>query len=263
MYDLHDLNIVVTRPKPQGEELCTLIEKYGGKAIYFPTIALVSLVDHPAFQQQVALLHEQDWLIFVSPQAVYASAKAILAQWPTLPAQVKIAAIGEGTAKALQAAGISAVLYPENEWSSEGLLALADFQSIANKKIMIVRGTEGRDLLDKTLSARGAHVTHTIAYERVLPPVDQRADLPHGTTIHAIIGTSFASVQNIKILLANEGALSLFQIPLIVVSERIKMLAHDLGFQTIWIARHASHTVILQLLAKKRNELCQMAIQKK
>jgi uroporphyrinogen-III synthase len=168
--------------------------------------------------------------------------------------------VGSGTAKALKEAGYLVAAHPELNWSSEGLLDLPEFQTIAGKKIAIVRGEGGRELLEKTLLSRGALVSHVIAYQRVLPEIETcpYVDLFKHRQIDVVVCTSYEGVRHFKILLGTNAWLDIKDIPLIVMSERIKTLAHDLGFQTIWVARHASHDAILELLAQKRNELCQI-----
>jgi uroporphyrinogen-III synthase len=253
MKNLEDLHILVTRPEPQGEELCKLISAHGGHPIHFPTIAFAPPLDEESFQQAITQLGEQDWLIFNSPQAVYASIALIRKHWPHFPDTVKWAAVGAGTAKALQQAGYEA-LYPDNEQSSEALLDLPDLQQVAGKKIAIIRGVGGRGLLDKIFTERGAIILPVIAYERILPDVDPAPILEklRQHAIAIIVCTSYEGVRNLKILLGESASPYLHDIPLIVMSERIKMLAQDLGFRRIWVTRNASQAAILDTLAETR-----------
>lgn len=252
--DLHSFCLLVTRPDPAGTEFCQLIEAKGGSAIHLPTIAFAPPIKGNEWHETLKRLDEQDWLIFISPQAVYASHHFLASLFP----QVRLAAVGKSTAKALQERGFSAI-YPLQEWSSEGLLNLPEFQQIKNKKVTLIRGEGGRDTLEKTLTARGAILSHLIVYQRILPSVDifPYLSLLEQKSIDAVICASFESVQNLKKLFEQNGWQYLHTIPLIVVSERIKRLAHHLDFQTIWVAENASHEAILKLLVQKRNELCQ------
>lgn len=247
MNDLKDLCFLVTRPEPQGRELCGEITSRGGSAVSFPVIAFSPPPDHSAYLQCIAALGHQDWLIFISPQSVYSTTEAMTKAWPRLPERVNIAAIGAGTAKALNQAGLHVDIHPHSDWSSDGILALPAFQSVKGQKIAVLRGAGGRELVDQALSDRGAKVMTVIAYERVLPDVDTRPvlDLLRKNKIDVIICTSFEGVKNLKTLLGEDGWLFIRKIPLVVMSERIKSLAHDLGFQTIWVTRNASQTAIL------------------
>lgn len=257
MNQLANLHILVTRPEPQGRALCLQIEERGGRALSFPTIAFAPPPDMHAFQEAIAKLGQQDWLIFISPQAVSASLVAMRSQWPVFPSTLRLAAVGAGTAKALQAAGYNVTVCPRDEWSSEALLDLPDFQSVVGKHIAIIRGVGGRELIDRTLAERGAHVLPVMAYQRVLPPSDTSKILPllEQKKINIIICTSFEGVRNLTLLLGDSAWPYLKELPLIVMSERIKVLAHDLGFQTIWVTPKASSEAILDVIVQRKDEL--------
>ncbi|MBX3708511.1 MAG: uroporphyrinogen-III synthase [Gammaproteobacteria bacterium] len=258
MNNLCGLHILVTRPAPQGLELCQLITAHGGHAINFPTIAFAPPPDPVAFQKTVNVLGEQEWLIFISPQAVYSSVLHIRKAWPIFPYWVKFAAVGAGTAKALHEAGYDVSVHPLTEWNSEGLLDLPEFQpiTIAEKKIAIIRGVGGREWLDKVLAERGAHVLPVIAYERTLPQVDVNecaaSFVDH--KIDVIVCASNDGIRNLKLLLGERIWPLISVIPLVVLSQRMKMLAQDLGFQRIWVTRNASQIAILEAMVENRTE---------
>jgi uroporphyrinogen-III synthase len=251
MMHLTKRQILITRPEPHGTELCSLINTQGDSAVSFPTIVFGPPPNRVQFERSIALLGQQDWLIFISPQAVYAIVPSIRKMWPHLPASVKFAAVGAKTAQLLIAAGYEGVTCPSIAGSSEALLELPIFQHVPGKKMALISGAEGLDLLDQKLKVRGACVLPVIAYQRRRPTVDVAPTvlLIKNKEIDVIVCTSFTGVQNLKILLS-ECWLFLKDVPLIVVSERIKRLAHDLGFQTIWVAAGASHEAIIKILAQ-------------
>src|SRR5690349_12648433 len=111
---LNSCSVLVTRPRPQGEVLCELIRDAGGEAVYFPTIDIVPI------NRTINGLPKYDWIIFVSPQAV-------CHRMPEAnTAAQRIAAVGLGTVQALKDKQIHNVLYPKEEWSTEGLLKLPE-----------------------------------------------------------------------------------------------------------------------------------------
>ncbi len=248
---MKNLTILVTRPKPQGEILCEKIRAAGGKTIYFPTIEISPPEDIARFTQQMSALAQYDWLIFISPQAVYASAAAI----HSIPSHVRIAAIGAGTAQALQEMNLPVAIYPKEDWSSEGLLDLAEFKAIAHKKIALIQGAGGREWLADTLTARGALVTSVIAYRRTLPVVDvsNYVNLLMTGKIDIITCTSGETLQNLKILIGHDGWRYLRTVPLLVTSERVAKLANELDFKKIALAKNASHHAIIETLTKGYN----------
>lgn len=258
--DLLELRVLVTRPEPQGPLLCEQIERYHGKAIYFPVIIIEPPQDKTKLDQGIAKIDQQDWLIFISPQAVYACAEKIHTYWPKFPPKVRVAAVGQGTAQALKTANLPVDLYPADEWNSEGLLASEALSAIEGKKVTLFRGEGGRELLANVLGERGAKVSHVIAYRRSLPRVDVSSfvDLFQDGKIDVIVCSSGEGVQNLHILLVKEIGANLLDMPLVVVSERMKTLAESLGFQRIWVAKNASHGAMLNILAEIRKHLCQI-----
>lgn len=242
MANLNGLCVVVTRPSPQGERLCAAIDAEGGRAVHFPTIEIMPPTNVPLLKEQLSHLIQFDWLIFISPQAVYQAAPYI----SHLPKEVKVAAVGQGTAKVLQDMNLPVHVFPHTEWSSEGLLKVPEFQTISGQKIGLVRGEGGRELLTHELSARGADVIPIIAYRRHMPKVRDQ-DLSSITKGDILVCTSADGLRNVVAL----GGAKILHIPVIVISERMKLLAAALQFHTILLAENASDDAIINVLRSR------------
>jgi uroporphyrinogen-III synthase len=158
---LRGRGILVTRPGERAASLARLIESAGGRAHLFPAIEIEDLPAPPALAQ----LDRFDLAVFVSPTAV-ARIMAHLAAWPAaLPA----AAVGGGTRRELERHGVKEVIAPRAGADSEALLALAEMQQVAGKRVVIFRGEDGRELLGDTLRGRGAQVEYAAGYRRTRP----------------------------------------------------------------------------------------------
>jgi uroporphyrinogen-III synthase len=253
MANLNGLEILVTRPPPEGLILCEQINLAGGHAIYFPVMTIEPLSDPAAIaalNENIKKLDTYDWLIFISPQAVYQSNMVIRAQWSSLPANIKIAAIGGGTAQVLeQIAGYKIDYCPAENWGSEAFLSAPEFQSIAKKRIAIIKGEGGREILSDTLKARGAVVTEIIVYRRCMTNLSAQPylDLLAEQKIDRIICTSNQILEYVKKLLQEEWD-QLKRIPLIVVSERMQKKAQQEGFEHIVLAKNASINAMITIL---------------
>jgi uroporphyrinogen-III synthase len=237
---LNGLKVLVTRPQTQATVLSDLIAAQGGIAIPFPVITIKKLTTAVPVDNK---LTGAAMIIFVSRNAVnyfIADVESDLAN------TIQCVAIGKGTAEAMQEKGLRVDLQPEKSVGSEGLLAIPELEDVSGKKIVIVRGKGGRELLADTLIARGATISYIEVYERCIasPSEEQCAAALLADTI---VCTSVAGVTNLKQLLKNNIETVLIK-PLIVLSERIKQHAISLGFKQVNVSADASDQAIMQRL---------------
>jgi uroporphyrinogen-III synthase len=159
--------IVLTRPLAQAGELAAAIRAQGGAAYIFPLLEISPSPDDAPLRAIAARLADYHFAVFISPNAVRYALPQLLSigAWPKATRTV---AVGEGTARDLRAAGVEDCLYPRLRADSEALLALPELSesSVRDKKIVIFRGGDGRELLAQTLMARGAQVDFVAVYQR-------------------------------------------------------------------------------------------------
>ena len=103
-----------------------------------------------------------DIVLFTSPNAVRSA--AALQDLSPRRRQV-VLAVGSGTRNALRRLGIDA--QAPARMDSEGLLAMAALDDVAGRRIGLVTGAGGRNLLAPALRRRGAEVTRADTYCRV------------------------------------------------------------------------------------------------
>lgn len=245
---LSSLILMVTRPDPAGRRLCHLIQQEGGWALHVPAISFKSMGNPYSLQKKINLIQKNDWLIFISPQAVYSAAPLLLEKCSFFPHYLNLATIGKGTAEVLYPYGNQNICFPPTSWNSEGLLHLFSSALLQKKRVFLIRGRGGLNHLATGFAKLGAKIHHLITYQRILPkiiPPDVNTLLKQ-RAIYATICTSYESVKNIKKMMGKKMENPLLQTPLIVNSKRIKTLASDLGFQTIWTANNASDRSIIQ-----------------
>lgn len=236
---LGGLKILVTRPVPKAQKLAGLIEQQGGEAIIFPTLVIKALNNTDAIIAQFENLSDYHWLIFISANAVNFSQRANKGKKDYFE-RVKIAAIGKATAKALENRGLIVDLIPDTGFNSEALLLMPELQSMDGKNILIVRGQGGRETLAKTLQQRGAKVSYLEVYKRCLPKANDDTiviKLLKQRKLNAITITSGDALNNLMSLLAGRIIASLIlEIPLIVISTRIKEIAVKIGFKHVLVS---------------------------
>jgi len=248
---LDNVQVLVTRPADQAEKLCHLIEQAGGRALRFPTLEIDSVIVEP---QKLEHALQSDWLIFTSTNAVDFALKAFGGKMAGLQ-KLKIAAVGQSTALALHHAGLITDCVPETQFSSEGLLAEQAMHQVEGLCITIVRGEGGREKIAQMLLSRKAQVDYLEVYRRCRPEIDNShlVEQLQSGKLSVITITSGEALQNLLVMLDETSIVLLKNIPLIVVSERIKDLAQQRGFEQILVSLQPTDAAILQTLTTLSN----------
>lgn len=245
---LNHLNFLITRPTHQTESLTSTIQAYGGKTISFPTLELIAINKEKALTQ-LRKLTVYDFVIFISPNAVFKltdSIRQVLLAWPE---RTKTIAMGPGTIKALKQYNLPVNYYPKANFSSEGLLALLPLQNPKQKNILIFQGKNGREYLNNVLKKRGAYVTTVNNYKRQCPRGDKKS-IPYPSSVDVILCTSNTGLKNLLTLLYPYWHTTLLNKQLLVISPRIAAYAKKLGFVKLpLISDNASDEAILQTLS--------------
>jgi uroporphyrinogen-III synthase len=246
---LYGRGIVVTRPAGQSERLASLVAAAGGTPIVFPLIDIRPASDVTVARDHLRRIGEYDLVVFVSANAVE-HGSALLPPGAVLSSAPCIAAVGVGTARALKARGVSRVLVPAERYDSEGLLALPQLTDMAGKRVLIVRGVGGRELLAETLTARGACVEYAECYERMPPSGSAELLMAawRAHALHAITITSSEGLRQLHGLLSEEGRGYLRATPLFVTHERMRETAHALALDDVVIAEPGDDGVYAALV---------------
>ena len=199
---LTGIGIAITRPIDQAKKLSAMITQAGGMPILFPLIEITPLNDYGQFEAVINAIKDYDWAIFISSNAVQNGMPRLLKAGianEDIFGNLKFAAIGPVTASELQSFGVKDVLIPKVRFDSESLLTLPEMTNVAGKKILIVRGVGGRDVLAETLKARGAQVTFTECYQRINPQTNCNllAQLWTNKKLHGIVITSSEAMRHL------------------------------------------------------------------
>ncbi|MDE2070467.1 MAG: uroporphyrinogen-III synthase [Gammaproteobacteria bacterium] len=226
---LRDASIVITRPVHQGEALKARLESKGASVLHFPTIEILPAARSNELQDCFQRLERYQYAIFISPNAVDYAADFM--DFALLPPKLKLAAIGPGTARALSVHGRKPDMLPRDGASSEALLKLKALNAVTNKRILIVRGQGGRELLAETLEERGAEVDYAEVYRRAIPRIEH-AELGswfRQGKVDTITVTSREALLNLDRMLSPAMTPYLRASQLLVSSTRVIKLAGALG----------------------------------
>lgn len=227
---LSGLKVAVTRPRDQAVQLVRRIEQAGGSALLFPLLDIAAVRDTQTLHEQISRLAQFELAIFVSPNAVHYGIAAIR-KAGKLPPNLKIATIGQGSARTLQELGIANVIAPPERFDSESLLSMPELQNVAGSRVLIFRGDSGRELLGDTLKARGATVEYAACYQRSKPHQD--AEVLLSAAPDAISVTSSEALRNLLQILDDKARQLLRGTTLFVPHARIAELALQQGWQHV------------------------------
>lgn len=242
---LDGLSVLVTRPEQQAKSLCDCIDADGGVAIALPVLDILPI--SPTNREDMALA-DQDMIIFISRNAVtYFMTGLHASQFD----HVELVAVGAGTAATMLEHGLRVDIQAPPPAGSESLLAMPELNNVQNKNVLIVRGEGGRELLADTLIARGANIRYVEVYRRGLPS-PSKEQLERAKSADCIVITSIAGLDNLCQLINLDALTSK---SLIVMSERIRQYAQQLGFQQCVVAADASDAAVMQQVNRmERND---------
>ncbi|MCL9685797.1 uroporphyrinogen-III synthase [Legionella maioricensis] len=232
---LNGLRVLNTRPQNQAQALSKSITDAGGIAIECPTIEIRATSN--SWLGSLPPLSDVNQAIFVSANAVhhcFSQLKSNNIHWPT---QIKVIAIGHGTAKALHELHIQVNDIPEAP-NSEHLLILNTLQEITNQTVLLFKGEGGRELIEEGLLQRGAKLITLDVYKRVLPQIRHQFinSLWRDDLVDIILLTSEQSIRNLFKMFNKEAHYWLQEKPCLVISDRLGKAASLSGMKKIIIS---------------------------
>lgn len=159
-------------------------------------------------------------------------------------------AVGAGTARALQRAGIASVESPQR-MEAEGLLELPPLRRVAGLEVGLVTAPGGRGVIDATLGERGARVVRAEVYRR--EPVAIRRSrftaLARRAGPAVLLVSSGEAFAGFLAQLPTSLATRLRAAPVVVSSARLEALVREAGFAHVERARSARPADLLAAAA--------------
>ncbi len=203
---LYGWKVLVPRTRDQAGAMSDRLRQYGAVPIEVPTIA----VEPPRTPTQMEraikglVTGRYEWIVFTSTNAV----KAVREKFEQYGldarafAGVKIACIGEATADAVRAFGISPELLPSGDQSSEGLLEdFPPYDEVLDPidRVLLPRADIATETLAAGLRERGWEIDDVTAYRtvRAAPPAAEIRDAIKSGGFQAVCFTSSSTVRNL------------------------------------------------------------------
>ncbi len=241
---------LVVRPAAQANQLVQMLCQLGHAPLCCPLLETRPGCDLPHLGD---MLQEADLVIAVSMHAVHFAHYFLLQTGQTWP-HIDYFAVGQASADAFAEAGIQALCPADPR--SEGLLALPALQGVSGRRVLILRGNDGRDLIARTLASRGALVHYCATYERHYPDLDGDALTRHwqAAGLDSLLITSGELLQRLLALVPGPQHPWLYDRLLVVPSPRVAEMAEGAGFTRIVIAQGASNQALVAALELRKME---------
>ena len=250
--------ILVTRPKPQANELVDRLEAMGAQAIEAPMIRIAPPDDYAPLDNACARAGSFDWIVFSSVNAVEGFIDRLLAGPQDLRclSGVRLCAVGPATAERLAQRGLKVDLTP-GEYRADALLhALSALGSVQGLKILLPRADIGRDVLAEELRKQGAEVTEVIAYRTVVAEPEREGEpdiyrMLLERRIDVVTFTSASAVRNFVRVLGAEPAADLMRTTVVAsIGPVTAEAASQSGIQTTVMPSNYTVPALVEAIAQ-------------
>lgn len=201
--------VLITRTREQASKLKKYLEDLGACVYEVPTIKIVPIINEE-ISKTIKELPSYHWLVFTSENGIKFFYKNLLKNNLDLRilGPLKIAVIGKATKEVLEFLGIKPDLVPEKEFTQEGLALAFQKINLKEKKVLLLRAKEAREILPEALRKQGAEVKVLAIYETLLPEDSkERLNQVLKEGIDLITFTSSSTVRNFFALLTNKELL--------------------------------------------------------
>lgn len=246
--------LLITRP---AADCALLAAQLAEQQIYSSSLPLLAMRELAETASQRALLLNLDQyhaIVVVSKPAARLILERLDRYWVQPPLHPTWFTVGAASGKILQQQGL--VTHwpdPHDGDDSEALLALPSFQQSLTQavqpRVLIVRGSTGREFLANTLKAQQVQVDFLPIYQRYLPDyaADELIQRINQEQLNGIAVSSEQSLLNLLKLAADKWNL-LQAMPLFVPSARVAATAKHAGAQQVINCQGASNQKLIAAL---------------
>src|SRR5262249_42648263 len=168
VHPLSGTRVLVGRARHQAGALSAELRKQGASVIEIPFIEIRKPRSFPPLDTALKNLAGYDWLILTSVNGVESMWERLKRLRHEVPRdQIRIAAIGPATKKAIEQRGLTVDVVPK-EYVAESVVRSLKAK-VKRKRVLLVRAKVARDVIPRELRKAGAHVEVVEAYETVVP----------------------------------------------------------------------------------------------
>lgn len=245
--------VLLTRPRDLISSTAQKLRAQGAEVLELPAIRTEAIEDNEALCRAWKQMDQYQWLVFTSPTGVKIFFEQMKKECFDIRAlgSVKIAAIGEGTKKALRERGLFVDLMPEI-YDGENLARALAAQLSGTEKILIPRAEAGNPELVKILEEAGACVDDVPTYRTCYESqdiIDEAAEFEKGKIDCAV----FTSASTVRGFAEAVKGLDFTKVKAACIGKQTRAEAEKYGMQT-WMAEKATMDSLVQLVIDMKNE---------
>jgi uroporphyrinogen III methyltransferase/synthase len=163
---LFGVRVMVTRPADQAVPLYRELRELGAEVLAYPTIATVEDFRSDEWDALRKLRGDERWLVFTSENGV----RYFMRQWYATIGDIRqlskyrVAAVGDGTARALNAHNIAPDFVPTRATTSALAEEMVETLRLSGVPVVRVGGNLGDRRVERTLERGGAQVVSLPVY---------------------------------------------------------------------------------------------------
>ena len=245
--------VLLTRPRDLISSMAQKLREQGAEVLELPAIRTEATEDNEALRRAWKQMQQYQWLVFTSPTGVKVFFEQMKRECCDIRmlGTVKIAAIGEGTKKALRERGLFVDLMPEI-YDGENLARTLAAELSGGENILIPRAEAGNLELVKILKEAGACVDDVATYRTCYESqdvIDEVAEFEKGKIDCAV----FTSASTVRGFAEAVQGLDFSKVKAACIGKQTRAEAEKYGMQT-WMAKKATMDSLVQLVIDMKNE---------
>ena len=219
--------VIDTRPEVDESERDAIAHD-GFRLLHVPTIAIRPAEGNGDLNRARAGIGQYDWVVLTSKRGVAALFEGLSA----VPSNVRWAAVGATTAKALRERGAQVDAVPASARGDAIPSAMAKLGSLRGRRVLLARADAADRALPQKLVELGAHVDDVVAYHTTTAPDASRRALREALVdpdVEAIMFASGSAASGV-VELAGRDADRARALRTITIGPKTSAVARELGF---------------------------------
>ena len=194
---LRGWRVLVPRGGPWGDSVAAALRAQGAVPVIAPLINFAPSEDPTSLEEALRELAQGafDWVTLTSSTTV----DVLHAYRAVIPANTRVAAVGETTAAALNAVGYRVDVVPDEDNSAAGMASQLIALEPKPIRVLTLRSALAKPVLTRLLAEAGHDVRSVVAYRTVGVPVTEKiaGDVRSGR-INAILVTSGSVAEQVQ-----------------------------------------------------------------